>query len=128
VTSAALALKFGNDVRQINSELDQYRRFPCSSSPTGLCDNQMRAADPLNMQDATTVHNKTNDGNRAQTLQWVFVGLIPPFALAGGWLFYKGYMGSEGTKEGGSVSSSHGLRIFPSASASAGGIIAEFDF
>jgi hypothetical protein len=125
VASAALALKFGNDVRQINHDLDQYRRFPCTSSDTGVCDIRGNAATPLNLSEKNTVASKTDDGNRAQTLQWVFVGLVPPFAIAGGWLLYKGYLEAEG---GTKSSSNHGLRIFPSANASAQGIIAEFDF
>ncbi len=39
VVSGGLALKFGLNVRDINQQLDQYRRFNCSSS-TGLCDSQ----------------------------------------------------------------------------------------
>jgi hypothetical protein len=125
VVSAALALKFGNDVRQINQELDPYRRFPCTSSTTGLCDVRGNAAQPLTLDEKNTVASKKDDGSRFQTLQWVFVGLVPPFAIAGGWLLYKGYLEAEG---GSKTSSNRGLRIFPTANASARGIIAEFDF
>src|SRR5688572_12696703 len=38
LASAGLALKFGLDVRDINNELDQYRRFTCPGSTTGYCD------------------------------------------------------------------------------------------
>jgi hypothetical protein len=128
LASAALALKFGNDVRQINSQLDPYRRFPCSA-PSGLCDVHNNPAQPLSLQDKNIVNSKTNDGNRAQTLQWVFVALAPPFAVAGAYLLYKGYLQATSSEQGSEhASNSHGLRIFPTASASAGGIIAEFDF
>jgi hypothetical protein len=127
LTSAALALKFGNDVRQINRDLDPYRRFQCNTSNTGLCDARGDPKPPLTLQDKTVVSSKTDDGNRAQTLQWVFVGLAPPFAIAAGFLLYKGYLQSE-SREGHAVSSDRGLRIFPTATASARGIIAEFDF
>jgi PEGA domain len=128
--SVGLALKFGNDVSQINKELDPLRRFQCSTSisTSGLCNSQNQQAAPLTTDEMTKVANKTADGNRAQTLQWVFVALAPPFAAVGAYLFYKGYLQTESTAEPGKLSSSHGLRIFPTASASAGGIIAEFDF
>jgi hypothetical protein len=126
--AAGLAVKFGYDVKQINSQLDPYRRF-CTS--TGCVDNRGQPAQPINaMTDPAGtlfIHNKTDEGNRDQTLQWVFVALAPPFALAAGYFFYKGYLESD-SKEGTRTSSSHGLRIFPTATASAGGIIAEFDF
>src|SRR5262252_3474013 len=40
LASAGLALKFGLDVRDINSQLDQYRRFDCPGAPVGTmgCD------------------------------------------------------------------------------------------
>lgn len=147
VAAAGMALKFGNDIRQINTELDPFRRFECSTSQTGYCDKSGAAADPIT--DAKTksfVNTKTDEGNRAQTLQWVCVGLLPPFAIAGAYFLYKGYLEGDGSKDGGARTSSSagkrgarasrstqsigdlGLRIFPSASASAGGIIAEFDF
>jgi hypothetical protein len=126
-TSAALAFKFGHDVTQINQDLDPLRRYDCGSrSPTGLCNKSGEPANGLSLAEKGTVASKTDDGNRAQTLQWVFVGLIPPFAIAGGYLLYKGYLDTEAN--GSSTSVAHGLRIFPTASASAGGMMAEFDF
>jgi hypothetical protein len=127
VASTALALKFGNDVRQINKELDPYRRFNCTAS--GCTDINGNAAPPIapGSKDAQFVSSKTDEGHTAQVLQWVFIGLDFPFAIAGGWLLYKGYLDSE-SGAGARTSSNHGLRIFPTANASARGIIAEFDF
>jgi hypothetical protein len=124
IASGALALKFGLDVKDINQQLDQYRRFSCSSSPTGLCDNKGEPAAPLTADQKSTVATKTDTGNRDQTLQWVFVGVGGAFAVAGGYLLYKGYLASEGSQS----ASNHGLRIFPTATASSRGIVAEFDF
>lgn len=126
LASAGLALKFGLDVRDINNELDQYRRFTCDGSNTGYCDGTGRTnVNPtLSQEETGIVKGKTDDGNQAQLLQWVFVGLSGAFAIAGGVLLYKGYLASEGTQ----TASNHGLRIFPSATASSGGIIAEFEF
>ena len=33
MASAGLALKYGLDVRDVNSQLDQYRRFMCPGEP-----------------------------------------------------------------------------------------------
>lgn len=126
--SAALALKFGQDVIRINRDLDKHRRQPCTGgvdSTSGVCDIMNRPQPDLTPTQREEVARKTDEGNRAQTLQWVFVGLVPPFAIAGGFLLYKGYLESEG---GSKTSHNRGPRIFPTASASAGGIVAEFDF
>src|SRR5450432_3210291 len=124
LASTGLALKFGLDVRDINSQLDQYRRFSCSTSPTGLCDSHGASAQQLSLADKNAVASKTDQGDRDQTLQWVFVGVGGAFAIAGGYLLYKGYLAAEGSQS----ASNHGLRIFPTATASAGGIVAEFYF
>src|SRR5262245_57254897 len=126
LASAGLALKFGLDVRDINSQLDQYRRFPCpgSGSIEPNCDNHGTPAQPLTSDQLSRSHTLTDEGNRDQLLQWVFVGLTGAFAIAGGVLLYKGYLESEGTQS----ASNHGLRLFPTATASSGGIIAEFEF
>ena len=125
--SAGLAVKYGLDVRDINQQLDQYRRFTCT---TGLCDSQGAASQPLTSAQKSSVSTLTDKGNKDQTLQWVFVGVGGAFAVAGGYLLYKGYLAAEGQGQGnGSQSASnHGLRIFPTATASAQGIAAEFDF
>jgi len=70
------------------------------------------------------VNNKLAEGNRAETRQWIFIGVGSAAAVAGGFLLYKGYLAPEGS----SSASNRGLRLFPTATASAGGIIAEFDF
>jgi hypothetical protein len=126
VTSGILAVKFGLDVRDINDQLNQYRRFPCAQSSTGYCDGngKTNVSPILSAQDKSTVASKTDQGNRDSTLQWVFVGVGGAFAIAGGYLLYSGYLAADNDKS----ASNHGLRIFPTATASAGGIIAEFDF
>jgi hypothetical protein len=122
--AGGLALKYGLNVRDINNQLDQYRRFTCSTSATGVCDGQGQASQPLTPAQKSSVSTLTDQGNKDQTLQWVFVGVGGAFAVAGGYLLYKGYLASEGTQS----ASNHGLRIFPTATASARGIAAEFDF
>ena len=125
--AGGLAVKYGLDVRDINQQLDQYRRFTCSTGSTGICDSQGNASQPLTAAQKSSVSNLTDKGNKDQTLQWVFVGVGGAFAVAGGYLLYKGYLAAEGQGSGQSASN-HGLRIFPTATASAQGIAAEFDF
>jgi hypothetical protein len=124
LASAGLALKFGLDVRDINSQLDQYRRFPCPGNSTDLCDIHNMPSPALTTDQLSRSHSLTDEGNRDQLLQWVFVGLTGAFAIAGGVLLYKGYLAGEGTQS----ASNHGLRLFPTATASSGGIVAEFEF
>jgi len=124
LASAGLALKFGLNVRDINQQLDQYRRFPCPGNGAELCDVHNNVAPALTQDQLQQSHSLTDEGNRDQLLQWVFVGLTGAFAIAGGVLLYKGYLTSEGTQS----ASNHGLRLFPTATASSGGIIAEFEF
>ena len=126
LASASLALKFGLDVRDINNQLDAYRRFPCQPSSTGYCDGNGQPNVPmtLNQDQSARSASLTSTGNRDQLLQWVFVGFTGAFAVASGVLLYKGYLSPEGS----SSASNRGLRLFPTATASAGGIIAEFDF
>src|SRR5450631_1755235 len=130
--AGGLAVKYGLDVRDINQQLDQYRRFTCSTASTGLCDSQGNASQPLTSAQKSSVSTLTDKGNKDQTLQWVFVGVGGAFAVAGGYLLYKGYLAAEGqgngNGNGGQSASNHGLRIFPTATASAQGIAAEFDF
>jgi hypothetical protein len=123
--SAGLAVKYGLNVRDVNNQLDQYRRFTCS---TGVCDSQGNPAQPLTALQKSSVSSLTDQGNKDEALQWVFVGVGGAFAVAGGYLLYKGYLAAEGNQSGSQSASNHGLRIFPTATASAQGIAAEFDF
>jgi PEGA domain len=108
--SLGLATKYGLDVRRINNDLDQYRDKTLSSA------------------DQNIVSDKLDQGKRAENRQWIFVGVGSAFAVASGFLFfYKGYLDKE-AGGGSRTSDNHGLRIFPTADPSSGGIAAEFDF
>jgi hypothetical protein len=127
--AAATAVWFGRDILEVNKQLDPYRRIPCSTAPSGYCDGTGKPVDSsmLMLTTAQTeAKNKLQDqGNKDYVLQWVFIGLGAAFGVADGVLLYKGYLSPEGSQQS---ASNHGLRIFPTASASSGGIIAEFDF
>jgi hypothetical protein len=125
-TAGAVAggLFFAKQVEQVNSDLDQYRRVPCTTSPTGLCDTHGDVKPPRTSMENSRVSQLTDQGNTDQKLEEVLLGGAIVGAIAGGFFLYKGYLDS-GTEK---ASASRGLRIFPSASASAGGIVTEFDF
>jgi hypothetical protein len=123
VGSAALGLKFARDVQQINSELDPYRRYPCAGSPYG-CNLKGDPEPMLNANEKSIVSSKTDHGKQDQLLEEIFLIGAVPFAIAGGYFLYKGYLDSGSEK----TTVSRGLRIFPTVSASAGGIVTEFDF
>ena len=127
-TAGALGggLYFAKKVEQINADLDQYRRIPCSTSPTGLCDTHGDPKPPRSAADNLIVNSKTSQGHQAQTLEEVLLISAVPLAIASGYFLYKGYLDSGGGAQ--TASTSRGLRIFPTASASAGGIVTEFDF
>ena len=100
--------------------------FMCPGDPpmTMNCDVHATRTTPLTDDQRAKAHALTDDGHQDQLLQWVFVGIAGAFAIAGGVLLYKGYLTPEGTQS----ASNHGLRLFPAATASSGGIIAEFEF
>jgi hypothetical protein len=129
LTSAGLGLKFAKDVQQINGDLNQYRRIDagqpgCVATNTGLCTTKGDPAQPLNASEIATRDSKLDQGRRDQTLETVFLVGAGAFAIVGGYFLYRGYLDSGGETN----TASRGLRIFPTATASAGGIVTEFDF
>jgi len=122
-------VKFGLDVATINKDLDPYRRYKCpvtAANPAGICDAKGAMATPLGPADLALVASKSDEGHRDQTLQWICIGVGSALGIASGYLLYKGYLDSEDDK--GRKEAHQGLRIFPTAGASSGGILAEFDF
>jgi hypothetical protein len=116
-------LYFAKQVQQINADLDPYRRVPCAGSAGG-CDIHGDPQQPLNATQNATVQNKMDAGKKDQLLEEVLLITAVPLAIAGGYFLYKGYLDSGGEN----ATAARGLRIFPAASASAGGIVTEFDF
>jgi hypothetical protein len=106
--SFGVAAKYGLEVRSVNHDLDLYR------------DKVTSATQPM-------VDSKLAEGNRAETRQWIFVGVGSACAVAGGFLLYKGYLDKE-AGAGPRTADNHGLRVFPTADTSSRGIAAEFDF
>lgn len=125
LVSAGAAVKFGLDVLKINKDLDKYRRYPCSSDPSMSCDAMGKVA-PLSDQERTARDDKISDGQRDRNLQWVFIGIGSALGITSAYLLYKGYLDADDAPAHREAMS--GLRIFPTAGVSSGGVQAEFDF
>jgi hypothetical protein len=129
LTTAGLGLKYANDVQQLNAELDTYRRVPpgspgCPATSAMSCNSHGTPAPDLNTSEIATRDSKLSQGRHAQSLEtWFFVG-TGVFAAVGGFFLYRGYLDGSGE----TTTAARGLRVFPSATASAGGIVTEFDF
>jgi hypothetical protein len=126
-TAGTLAggLFFAKKVSDINTQLNPYRHYPCPKDKTAFCDASGLAWAPPPGGTAN-IQNLEDTGHKYQILEEVLLISAVPLAIAGGYFLYKGYLDSGSGKE--TTTASRGLRIFPVASASSGGIVTEFDF
>jgi len=124
VVSAGAAVKFGLDVLKINKDLDQFRRYRCGDQ-TMNCDSTGKVA-PLTDQERKISEDKLSEGRRDRNLQWVFIGVGSALGITSAYLLYKGYLDADEAPTHREAMS--GLRIFPTAGVSSGGVQAEFDF
>jgi len=125
LVSAGAAVKFGLDVLKVNKDLDQFRRFPCMNDPTESCDSSGRRSS-LSDADKMARNTKISEGERDRNLQWVFIGVGSALGVTSAYLLYKGYLDSDDASV--RHEAHRGLRIFPTAGVSSGGVLAEFDF
>jgi hypothetical protein len=129
LTTAGLGLKFAKDVQQLNADLNPYRRLnpgqsPCPATSPSPCTLKGDPGPTLTEPDFKRQKSILDQGHTAQTREIIFLSFAGAFAIAGGYFLYRGYLDSDGETN----TASRGLRIFPTASASAGGIVTEFDF
>jgi hypothetical protein len=102
VASFGLAVKFGLDVRNINSDLDPYRRFQCGSNVKpadakyGCSVDGQPAGRPLNSEENAYVKDQQDEGKKFQNLQYVAIGVGGAFVVASGVFFYLGYIADDG--------------------------------
>ena len=125
LASAGAAVKFGLDVLKVNKDLDQFRRYPCAGNPAQSCDSLGRVA-PLSDAEKTARNSKMSEGEHDRNLQWVFIGVGSALGITSAYLLYKGYLDSDDSAV--HHEAHRGLRIFPTAGVSSGGVLAEFDF
>jgi hypothetical protein len=128
LVGAGAAVKFGLEVRDVNNQLDPYRRFACMGNQVCDGNNMVKTGSTatLTKDERDKVSSLNDEGKRAQTLQWLCIGVGSALGVASGYLFYKGYLDSDDDRP--AHEARRGLRIFPTAAASSGGVLAEFDF
>ena len=85
-----------------------------------------KVAPPLSDQERKTRDDKLAEGQRDRNLQWVFIGVGSALGITSAYLLYKGYLDADDAPTHREAMS--GLRIFPTAGMSSGGVQAEFDF
>lgn len=126
----ALAIKFGMDVKSVNEDLDKYRRFPCAGmfgcigSPTGP-----EAQMPLTPIELAYVQSRKDEGNKAQTLQYVFYGISAACLATGGFLFYHAYVdGPRGDGSAAHASPRRTLTLAPVFAPGGGALFAHLAF
>ena len=124
VLGVGAGVKYGLDISDVNKKLDPYRRFPCMGNQ--LCNAKGVVRPALTPAEKNTVSALNDEGNRDQTLQWICIGVGSALGVASGYFLYKGYIDQDDEHPHREARS--GLRLFPTASASTGGIVAEFDF
>jgi hypothetical protein len=125
LVSAGAAVKFGLDVLKVNKDLDLFRRFHCGPTLEEICDASGRPA-PLSETERSQRDTKIKEGERDRNLQWVFIGVGSALGITSAYLLYKGYLDSDEAAV--HHEARRGLRIFPTAGVSSGGVLAEFDF
>jgi hypothetical protein len=128
--SAGVAVKYARDVQQANADLNKFRRLNagdpgCNAPQGGQCFPNGDVAPLRSEMEKAQITKLTADGNSAERWQFTAIGVGAGFAIAGGYFLYRGYL-AGGSEE--NTTASRGLRIFPTATASAGGIVTEFDF
>jgi hypothetical protein len=114
----------------VNSDLNKYRRIDggkpgCNAPPSQQCFPNGVVAPTRSAEDIKDIKNLTAEGQSDERWQFGAIAVGSAFAIAGGYFLYKGYLAGSGDE---TSTASRGLRIFPTATASTGGIVTEFDF
>ena len=93
LVSVGLGVYSSIKVGSINSNLDSYRQFPCTSNPAQMCKADRKTlADPWPPDAANYVQSQRSLGNTYSTLQWVGYGVGGALLVASGVFFYRGYI------------------------------------
>lgn len=86
-------------VSDINSSLDQYRRYPCASAPnqrTCSADGKVNLGE-VPADKISYINSQKSTGDTYTALQWVGYGVGAAAVIAGGALLYYGYFSKPDT-------------------------------
>jgi hypothetical protein len=116
-------------VGDVNSKLDPYRRYPCTSEPgrpeACSADGKNRLPD-LTQDDLNYVQEEQGTGNTYTALQWVGYGVGAAALVTSAFFFVKGYAAKpSGTTASGE---SNGLLVMPSFGPGSAGAMAYLRF
>jgi hypothetical protein len=92
VVALALGVKFGLNVQSVNKDLDDLRRFPCTTAKSGLCNAKGDERPGLSALQVAYVKAKKDDGQRLELYQYVSYGVGGALLLTSGYLFYRAYL------------------------------------
>jgi len=128
LVGVAMGVYYGLEVQKVNSDLDEYRRFPCRTNPSQVCDSAGKVALPLkDIKGAQEyVDAKKSDGKRLETFQYLSFGIGGALMVAGGYLFYRSYLAEPSGDR--ARSTSGGFVLLPYVSPSNAGLGAAFNF
>jgi hypothetical protein len=79
-------------VSSINSNLDPYRRYPCATNSSQLCDNKGKVVTtPLDANALSYIATQQSSGDNWGKVQWVGYGVGGALMVTSAVLFYRGY-------------------------------------
>lgn len=102
LVGAGLGVYASYKVSSINSSLDPYRRYTCSTSASGLCDGNGKSVEPWDKNQEAYVKSQQSSGDNWSTTQWFAYGAGGAALVVSAILFYNGYSDkSDGTTASG---------------------------
>ena len=98
LVSVGLGAYSSYKVSSINSSLDRYRRFPCTSNKEQTCGiDRKTPADLLTPDQQKYVDSQQNTGDNFTKLQWVGFGVGGALLITSGVFIYRGYFAQPTT-------------------------------
>lgn len=108
LVGAGLGVYASYKVSSINSNLDPYRRYTCTTSATGLCDSNGKPAKPREPNEDAYVKSQQSSGDHWSTAQWFAYGAGGAALVVSAILFYNGYSGNS---DGATASNARGTKL-----------------
>jgi PEGA domain len=113
-------------VNTINSDLDQYRRYQCSTSSTGYCGADGKPAAILTPDKQNYVNDQKSAGDNWSKVQWIGYGVGGALLVTSTVLFYHGYFSKPSAAASNSRRSN--LIVLPQVTPTGAGALALLSF